>query len=238
VAERSTLRRSAARLGGLGRARRVAPLVALAAVLTACSGSSDGEEPGVVSGVEVSDDDGMHGAVLDQPYSVPQATLTDSSGDELALADGLAAADLTLVFFGYTNCPDICQAVMADLASAKARLSQDDAERLQVWFVTTDPARDDAATVREYVDRFDPDFEGLTGPLDTIVDVATAVHVPIEKGERLETGGYDVNHGTPILAVEQDGTVPMLWTEGTSAAKLAEDVATVLGEGIPEREEG
>jgi protein SCO1/2 len=228
VADRST-----------GRLRRAVPVLALAAVLAGCGGTSgDGEDQGVASGLKVSDDDGMHGAVLDAPYSVPEATLTDSAGDEVALREGLAETDLTLVFFGYTNCPDICQAVMADLASAKARLAGDDAERLQVWFVTTDPARDDAATVGEYVDRFDPDFEGLTGPLDTIVDVATAVHVPIEKGPRLETGGYDVTHGTPILAVQPDGTVPMLWTEGTSAAKLAEDVATVLGEGIPDREEG
>ncbi|WP_148574390.1 SCO family protein [Nocardioides caldifontis] len=230
MADRTTPRR----LDGL---RRAAPVVALAALLAGCAGGGD-DDQGVVTGLKVSDDDGMHGAVLDQPYSVPDATLTTSTGDDVALHDGFAEADLTLVFFGYTNCPDICQAVMADLASAKARLADDDAERVQVWFVTTDPARDDAATVGEYVDRFDPDFEGLTGPLDTIVDVATAVHVPIEKGERLETGGYDVTHGTPILAVEPDGTVPMLWTEGTSAAKLAEDVATALGEGIPERQEG
>jgi protein SCO1 len=215
-----------------------APLaLAVLAGLSGCGEGSEGSE-GVVSDVQVPDDDGMHGAVLDAPYSLPEATLVDDAGEPFPLRERLSDADLTLLFFGYTNCPDICQAVMADLASAKARLSPEDAERTQVWFVTTDPARDDAATVGEYVDRFDPDFEGLTGPLDKIVDVATAVHVPIEKGERLETGGYDVTHGTPILAVEQDGTIPMLWTEGTSAAKLAEDVATVLGEGIPDREEG
>jgi protein SCO1/2 len=184
------------------------------------------------------DDDGMNGAVLDTPYSLPDATLVDDSGDDFPLRDRAGDADLTLVFFGYTNCPDICQAVMADLASAKARLSPEDAERVQVWFVTTDPARDDAATVGEYVRRFDPDFTGVTGPLDDILDVAAGLHVPVEKGPRLPSGGYDVTHGTPILAVRSDGTVPMLWTEGTSAAKLAEDVTTVLGDGIPDSQEG
>ena len=215
-----------------------APLVlTVLAGLSACGGGSEGSD-GVVTDVQVQDDDGMHGAVLDAPYSVPDATLVDDAGDPFPLRERLSDADLTLLFFGYTNCPDICQAVMADLASAKARLSPEDAERTQVWFVTTDPARDDAATVGEYVDRFDPEFTGVTGPLKDIVDVATTVHVPIEKGPRLETGGYDVTHGTPVLAVEEDGSVPLLWTEGTSAAKLAEDVATILGDGIPQKQEG
>ena len=224
-------------MSGVGdrSSRRVvaaAPVLALVALLAGCGGSADGGEGAVVAGVQVEDGDGMNGAVLDRPYTLPEATLTDSSGDTVDLRARLRSP-LTLVFFGYTKCPDICQAVMADLASAKARLSDADAERLQVWFVTTDPARDDPATVGAYVDRFDPDFEGLTGRLGTILDVATAVHVPIEKGQRLATGGYDVTHGTPILAVQPDGTVPVLWTEGTSAAKLAQDITTILADGIP-----
>jgi protein SCO1/2 len=59
------------------------------------------------------------------------------------------------------------------------------------------------------------------------------VHVPIEKGPRLPSGGYEVTHGTPVLGVTPDGSVPVLWTEGTSAAKLAEDIDTILTEGIP-----
>jgi protein SCO1/2 len=145
-------------------------------------------------------------------------------------------APLTLVFFGYSKCPDICQAVMADRAPAVARLEPADAEQVQTLFVTTDPARDDPETLRGYLDRFNPDFEGLTGPLPDIVDVAAAVHVPIEKGPRLPSGGYEVSHGTPILGVQPDGTVPVVWTEGTSAAKLAEDIQAILTDGIPTEE--
>jgi protein SCO1/2 len=220
--------------------RRVVALVPLllAAVLVLAGCGGGGAEDGdVVTGVSGGDTDGMNGVVLDRPYELPDGTLTDASGRPFPLRESLDA-DLTLVFFGYTSCPDICQAVMADLASARARLDTADAERTAVWFVTTDPARDDPATLREYIDRFDPEFEGVTGELADILDVAEAVHVPVEKGPRLPTGGYEVTHGTPVLGVRPDGTVPILWTEGTSAARLAEDVQAVLDGDVPSGEEG
>ena len=98
-------------------------------------------------------------------------------------------------------------------------------------------AKDDPATLRSYLDRFNPEFEGFTGPLEDIVDIANAVHVPIEKGQRLPSGGYEVSHGTAILGVTPDGEVPILWTEGTSAAKLAEDIETILSDGLPTSDE-
>ena len=205
----------------------VAGVLVLATALAGCGGSDDSNA--VISGVSVNDDDGMHGAVLTTPYTWPKGTLLDTSGDAAPLRDRLEEP-LTLVFFGYTKCPDICQAVMADLASATARLDEAQAADVATWFVTTDPARDDPATLRSYLDRFNPEFEGFTGPLEDIVDIANGVHVPIEKGERLPSGGYEVSHGTAILGVTPDGEVPILWTEGTSAAKLAEDIQTFLEE--------
>jgi protein SCO1 len=209
-----------------------APLLAATLLLAGCGGAAG--DGAAVTGVRTEDGDGMHGVVLDAPYTLADATLTDTAGEPFGLRDALER-EVTLVFFGYSHCPDICQVVMADLASTVARLSEADAERVAVWFVTTDPARDDATTLRTYLDRFDPGFEGVTGPLPTIVEVARSMHVPIEKGPRLDTGGYDVTHGTPILAVTPEGEVPMLWTEGTSAAKLAEDVTTLLADGVPAR---
>lgn len=210
--------------------RGAAAALLLALPLAACGSVEEG--PGVVSGVTVHDEDGMHGAVLTEPYQLPDATLTDSRGEQFALLENLDAP-LTLVFFGYTHCPDICQAVMADVASGLSRLDAEQADDVQMWFVTTDPARDDPETLRSYLDRFDPGFEGLTGKLSEIVAVADQVKVGIEEGEKLPSGGYEVNHGTPILGVQHDGSVPILWTEGTSAAKLAEDIHTILTSGIP-----
>jgi protein SCO1 len=211
--------------------RLAAPAVAALLVLGGCGSTEEGGN-GVVSGFDEANDDGMNGAVLTAPYTWPEGSLVDTSGDEVELREQLAEP-LTLVFFGYSKCPDICQAVMADLASAVGRLDESDAAEVDTWFVTTDPARDDATTLRAYLDRFDPGFEGFTGPLDDIVEIAEAVHVPITKGPRLPSGGYEVTHGTAILGVEPGGTVPILWTEGTSAEKLAEDIQVILSEGIP-----
>jgi protein SCO1/2 len=121
--------------------------------------------------------------------------------------------------------------VMADVASALTRL--DEAERTQVGmlFVTTDPARDDEATLRAYLDRFDPSFEGLTGPLTRIVRAGKSLGVAIEKGEKLPSGGYEVSHGTQVVGMLPDGTAPVVWTQGTAPEQIAEDIHVVLGEG-------
>ncbi|MDP3968428.1 MAG: SCO family protein [Nocardioides sp.] len=210
----------------------VAPLVATALLATAACGGSDAEEPvgQVVSGIEVGgEDDGLHGAVLTDPYALPEVSLTDTDGEPYALAAD-TDAPLTLVFFGYTQCPDICQVVMGSLASALTRLSDEEAERVEVLFVTTDPARDDASTLRAYLDRLDPSFEGLTGDLDVITTAGNALGVDIAKGERLPSGGYEVLHGTQVIGVDAEGRGTIVWTEGTSPAQFAEDVAALLGD--------
>lgn len=174
-----------------------------------------------------SSDGSLHGAVLDDPYTAPGDSLTDTSGEPFSLTES-TDKPLTLVFFGYTNCPDICQAVMADLASAMTRLTDEQRAQVDVVLVTTDPARDDPATLRTYLDRFDPDFIGLTGDLDTIKKVGRPLGVYIGKGRKLPSGGYEVEHSTPVLAIDSDDRVPLLWTQGTSAEQIAEDVATLL----------
>jgi protein SCO1/2 len=219
------------------RLKRVATAAALGSTLLLGACGGDGATGnGVIADARVQDDDGLNGAVLTEPYMVGESTLTDTAGEPFDVR-GELEAPLTLVFFGYSKCPDICQTVMADLASAIARLDDAQADQVATWFVTTDPARDDPATLRAYLDRFDPSFEGLTAPLPEVVDLATSVHIPIEKGPKLPSGGYEVTHGTPILGVTPDGAVPVLWTEGTSAAKLAEDIDTILTEGIPSTDE-
>jgi protein SCO1/2 len=205
--------------------RSAAALVVVGAV---CLGACDsGGEAAPVAGISVRDDDGMHGAVLAEPYRLPDVTLTASDETAYSLARD-TDAKLTLVFFGYTHCPDICQLVMADIASAMARLDESTRARVGMLFITSDPARDDPATLRRYLDRFDPGFEGLTGPLARIVGVGDAVGVAIEKGERLTSGGYAVAHGTQIVGVDARGRAPIVWTQGTSAAQLAEDITRLV----------
>lgn len=213
-------------------ARLGAALVVPVLLLAGCGGGSQG--PAVV--VRGSDD-GMNGAVLATPYPVADTSLTDTDGQPFSLATD-THTPLTLVFFGYTHCPDICQLVMANLASAMTRLDDRQRAEVQVVFVTTDPARDDAATIRAYLDRFDPTFIGLTGDLGTITTLADSMGVYIARGKKLPSGGYEVDHGTPVIGITagragRPPDAPIVWTQGTSPAALAEDVLTLLDQENP-----
>ena len=184
---------------------------------------------GLLAGCGDDGGDSFHGAVLEEQYVVPETPLTDTSGAPYSLASDTDKR-LTLVFFGYTHCPDICQVVMSSLASALTRLDESERDQVDVVFVTTDPQRDDEKTLRDYLDRFDPDFIGLTGDLDTIVEVGKPLAVAVEHGARLPSGGYEVTHGTQVTAIDHDDRVPVLWTQGTSASDFAADIHTLLGE--------
>ena len=197
--------------------------------LAGCSSSGDGAP---VAGVSVAADDGLHGIVMPQAYRVPDVTLKDSHGTPYDVRKRLTKP-LTLVFFGYTNCPDICQVVMANIASAMTRLDGRQRAEVGMVFVTTDPSRDTAPVLRSYLDRFDPSFEGLTGPISTITAFGKALGVPIQTGKKLPSGGYDVSHGTQVLGVVPGGTAPVVWTEGTSPGDMADDITTILDHGVP-----
>jgi protein SCO1 len=196
----------------VGRSALLALTLLMGALLAACSKSAA---------------DTFAGAVLPRPYHVPATELRDTSGRPYSLA---ASTDkrLTLVFFGYTHCPDECPTTMATLASAMLQLDASDRARVQVVFVTTDPARDTGPAIRAWLDRFSTSFVGVTGPLRTIRKVAVDVGVPVAKGRRLVSGGYDVSHGTQVLGVDGKNTVPVVWTLGTTAPEFAHDIHQLL----------
>ncbi len=162
------------------------------------------------------------------PYRVPATPLVDTDGAPYSLTED-TTKPLTLVFFGYTHCPDICSMVMSNLASAMTRLDAADREQVDVVFVTTDPARDTEAVLRGYLDHYDPAFIGLTGRLATIVDVARPLAVYVSDGTKLASGGYDLNtHSTQVTAIGADDTSRVLWDMDTSSAQYAADIQAIL----------
>lgn len=195
--------------------RRALVALALLLTLTACgSGSDDGT---------------FHGSRLDPPFEVSATPLTDTDGQPFSLTKD-TDKPLTMVFYGYTHCPDICQTVMSNLASAMTRLDDADRDRVDVVFVTTDPARDTQQVLEKYLAHFDPAFIGLTGDLDTIVGVAKPMGVGITLGDKLPSGGYDVTHGTTITGIDADDEGTVYWSEATSSADFAADIHHLLDE--------
>lgn len=200
--------------------RLVATLAVAPLLLGACASGGD---PGGQAGAT------FHGNRLGDPLAVPDTTLSATGGSSYSLTES-TDDPVTLVFFGYTHCPDICGMVMSNVASALTRLDEGARDDVEVLFVTTDPARDDEATLRRYLDRFDPSFTGLTGGLDEIVALGRELGVYIEKGEKLPSGGYDVAHTDSLFAIGEADEVPVIWSRDVSAADLAADLATMLAE--------
>lgn len=160
------------------------------------------------------------GRVLDNPYPVPDTPLTDTGGEQFSLA---ADTDkrLTMVFFGYVGCVDICPAVLNNLASALTRLDEADREQVEVVMVTSDPDNDTPESLRAYLDRFDPSFIGLDGDFPTIEAVGRRLAVGID---RRDPGG----HTTQVLAVDGADESPVFWRAETSPAQFADDIHTLL----------
>jgi protein SCO1/2 len=166
---------------------------------------------------------------LEEPYEPAQAALEDTDGAPFSLTAD-TDAPVTLVFFGYTHCPDICQMVMSTLAAAELRLPEEQRDQVDVVLVSTDPERDTGPVLREYLDRFDPSFRGARGPVEDTRRLARSLAVYFEPGPTLPSGGYEVAHNDHVLALTTDDRVPMLWMRDVAAADLAADLSALLEE--------
>jgi protein SCO1/2 len=173
--------------------------------------------------------------VPDAPFTIDPTPLAETrTGTEISLASDLDHR-LTLLFFGYTHCPDLCPMVLSSIASALTRLDAADREQVQVVFVTTDPARDSADRISAYLAHFDPTFIGLRTSIVDVARVAKSVGVFVATGGSLPSGGYDPGaHGTLTIAIDRNGHAPVYWPMETSAAHYAADISFMLGGGGPD----
>jgi protein SCO1/2 len=205
--------------------------VALLALVGCGSGANQSSDNpgGAIIRTPAGDPNGLRGATLARPYALPAKSLTDTNGNEFNLVTS-TKKPVTLVFFGYTNCPDVCPTVMADLASALTKLDKSVRDQVQMLFITTDPARDTGPVIRRYLDRFDPSFVGLTGQLASIKSIAGAVGVPVEGMKRLPSGGYEVGHGAQVLGFGKDDKATVIWLDNAAIGDLAHDFGKLVEE--------
>jgi protein SCO1/2 len=166
------------------------------------------------------------GSSLPKPYVMPEVSLTDTSGRAYNLAT-TPSKPVTLLFFGYTHCPDVCIAVLSDVSLALQRLTPADRDQIQLIFITTDPARDKEKRIRRYLDRFSPSYVGLTGPMSTIKRAAGEVGVEIEGLKKLPSGGYEVGHSAQVIGFSRNFGV-VIWTPGTPIGALKQDFALLV----------
>jgi protein SCO1/2 len=205
--------------------------VALLALVGCGSGANQSSDNpgGAIIRTPAGDPNGLRGATLDRPYALPAKSLTDTNGNEFNLVTS-TKKPVTLIFFGYTNCPDVCPTVMADVASALTKLDKSVRDQVQMLFITTDPARDTGPVIRRYLDRFDPSFVGLTGQLASIKTIAGAVGVPVEGMKKLPSGGYEVGHGAQVLGIGKDDKASVIWLSNAAIGDLAHDFGKLVAE--------
>lgn len=171
-----------------------------------------------------SSEDGPYaGRELVEPKARPAFTLTDQTG---ALFDFSArtAGRPTLLFFGYANCPDVCPTTMADVAIALRSTPADVAARTQVVFVTTDPARDTADFLGEYLGRFDEGlpnrFIGLTGTQAEVEAAQAAAGVPLAEGN-------GTMHATSLYLFGNDDLARVVFSAGDTSGEIAKDLEVI-----------
>jgi protein SCO1/2 len=201
---------------------------AVLAVLAACGGPRPEQAAPPVAPPE------LHGTVLSPSWPKPDFTLTDTDGrpfDFRAETDGY----LTLLFFGYTHCPDVCPVHMGSIAAVLEDLDYADRSRIRVIFVTTDPERDTPARLREWLDRFDRSFVGLRGSPEEVDAAQAALHLPVAVRQPSRPGplpgAYAVGHAAQVIAFTTDGRARVVYPFGTRQADWAHDLPKLVEDG-------
>ena len=150
--------------------------------------------------------------------------LTDQNGH--ARSDRDFRGRWMLVYFGYTYCPDVCPATLEEIADALRRLGTK-SRRVVPVFITLDPDRDHAATLRKYLSAFGPEFVGLTGTNAQIASVAQAYRVYFAK-RVLPSGTYSVDHASTIYLMTPAGTFASTLDDQEGAVQLEKDLGSRL----------
>ncbi|MGW3118035.1 SCO family protein [Streptomyces sp. NPDC001107] len=201
-------------------------LAAATLTLSACGSGDDSNSP-----VAVVSEDTSHKAatVLDQPFEKPDLVLTDTHGKKYDFRKETAGRP-TLIYFGYTHCPDICPLTMNNLAVAKKQLPKAEQDKLRVVFVTTDPQRDTPAELGKWLKGIDPQFVGLSGDFATIQAGARTLGISIEPTHKDKKTGKTVSvHGTQVIAFspKTDGGY-VLYGEDTTVDDYTKDLPKLI----------
>ena len=185
-------------------------LAASAALLAACS-----EKKLVFNAIDIS------GGEMGRDFAI-----NDHNGQARRLAD--FAGKVVVVFFGYTQCPDVCPTTLTELVEVK-RLLGKDGGRLQPLFITVDPQRDTPEMLKAYMANFDPGFLALCPTPEQLADVATSFKVYYKKVGDEKSASYTMDHSAGSYVFDPKGRVRLFVRYGLGAQALAADIAQLLG---------
>lgn len=160
------------------------------------------------------------------PRATPAFQLIDVNANSYGQAQ--LTGHWSLLFFGYTSCPDICPTTLSLLAQVQQKLTDlHDAQRLQMVFVSVDPKRDTPAQVGQYVKFFSPDFVGLTGTQKDIDQFTRAMGVPVAVHDT-GSGAYNVDHAATLFLLDAQARMVAVFSPPHTVDALAGDLRSVI----------
>jgi protein SCO1 len=169
------------------------------------------------------------GGLVAPPLPKPRFVLTDTSGAPFDFWNRTQGS-ITLLFFGYTYCPNECPMHMANIGAALKKLPPGVAAQVKLVFVTTDPARDTRVELRRWLDNFDRRFVGLTGTSAALDAVQRATGVPVAQKTDPGNGNYSVTHANFIVAYTRDNLGHVIYPGGVSKDDWVHDLPLLVKE--------
>ena len=152
-------------------------------------------------------------------------SLKDHTGQERKLTD--FKGKVVVVFFGYTQCPDVCPTTMTELVEVKQMLGAN-GDNLQAIFITLDPVRDPAELLNAYVTNFDPSFVALIPTSEQLVEVAKEFKIYYKKVDGKTPTSYTMDHSAGSYIFDAQGQVRLFSRYGSGAQAIAQDIAVLL----------
>ncbi|MEU8623712.1 SCO family protein [Streptomyces sp. NPDC048669] len=204
-----------------------AALVAAAALTLSACGGSDNDSKKPIADVSM-EEKTKAATVLDVPFTKPNLVLTDTHGKKYDLREKTKGKP-TLIYFGYTHCPDVCPLVMSNIAVAKKSLPEADRDKLQVVFVTTDPEQDTPSSLGSWLKSQDPSFIGLTGDFPTIQAGARQIGIGIDAPKKQKDGTTVSMHGSQVMAFSpKTDKGYALYSEDTTPDDYTKDLPKII----------
>lgn len=200
-------------------------LVALIAIVAAAGGAwlASGvlnQQEGAQSALSVA-------TLLQPPRPVSHLSLVDQDGQPFEITR--LKNRWSLLFFGFTHCPDVCPATLSVLAQVETQLQDlSDSQRPQIVLVSVDPQRDTPEQLKKYVGFFSPTFLGATGSEEQVAAFTRAMNVPVMT-RPLGEGHYTVDHSAAIFLIDPSGALHALFSTPHDAAKIAGDYRRIVG---------
>jgi protein SCO1/2 len=196
--------------------RHLISLALCSALLSACSDKPTDATASGFSGIDITGADYATGF-----------SLTDHNGQTRSLAD--FKGKVVVIFFGYTQCPDVCPTSMSEMAQAKQLLGAD-GDKLQGLFVSVDPERDTPEIMKEYMGSFDPTFLALYAQPDKLPEVAKSFRIYYKKVDGKTPTSYTMDHSAGSYVYDTQGRLRLYHRYGSGAPALAGDLKKLLGE--------